>query len=153
MKLLALVCRLEESPSATRHCVTGREPAEPVEAHPLDVQDVLGAVLGAALERVERVDDPLAAQLDLDALGVSSPSWTISPSAAVLADERLAVDVQVHDDLRDQVDAGRARAPAASRSCTLRGVVAGRHAARGRCGGRRAAAALEIESARTRTHA
>ena len=103
------------------------------------------------LTRVEHVDDPLAAELDLDVSGEISAELHDLAVGAVLADERLAVDVEVHHDLRDQVDARRPGRRALEELHDA-GVVAGRHAARSvrryACSG-----SVEIPSASTRTHA
>jgi hypothetical protein len=71
------------------------------------VEDVFGPVLGAGPERVERVDNPLAAQLDLHVLRGDEPELRdLAVRAPVLPDERLTVNVEVNHDLTHQVDAG-----------------------------------------------
>ena len=76
---------LSRSPSASRHVVTGDSPRRPSRLIALDVQDVVGAVLGLA---VEDVDDAPPAQLHLDRSGGDEqPELHDLVFCPVLADE------------------------------------------------------------------
>lgn len=68
----------------------------------------LRAVLGAAVDRVEDVDDALAAQLDLDGVRREQSELDDLAVGAVFADERVPVHAEMHEHLADEVDARRA---------------------------------------------
>lgn len=84
-----------------------------------------------AVDRVERVDDPLPAELHLDRVGRNAPELHNLAVRAVLPDERVAVHVEVDHRRAAQIDADAAGSGPVEELNGAR-VLTRRHAARRR---------------------